>query len=110
MSDLTWVVNDLPLRYFQLTHKANGAVYDVSDSDIVVSAKFRSRGNTDESEWDEDCVKVKADLGIVSLQVPTDGLDVDPGSYELEFTVTNGVPETVLDIIVVQVKDEFPDE
>jgi hypothetical protein len=110
MSDLTWVIDDLPIRYFQLTHKSNDTVYDVSAAGVVVSAKFRARGDTDASEWTATCVKVKPELGIVSLQVPAAGLALDAGSYELEFTVTtSGVPETVLDRVTVRLVDEFPD-
>jgi len=110
MADITWTVDDRPIRYFQLYRLYNETVYDLSDSGVVVTAKFRARGDTDESLWEATCTKVKAEQGIVSVQVPASGLDVDPGSYELEFTVTdNSLPETVLDIITVRVNQEFPD-
>jgi hypothetical protein len=109
-STIVIVVNDeMPDQYFQLTNKYDNTALDISASTTTVTAKFRSRGNTDESEFEANLTKVIGGLGVVMMAWPA-ALDYTAGRYELEVTVLwDSQPQTVLDIARYRLKSEFPD-
>ena len=110
---LEWTENDLgQTKYIQLKDLAKDPVIglDITASTTTVSALFRAQGDTDESLWSVSCTKVLSLFGVVSFLIPASGLDqTAPGRYEMEFTVDfNGRPETVLDILKIKLRSEFP--
>jgi len=111
MSDLllTLTKNDTyPLIYMQLRDKFTELALDLSASTTVITAKFRAL-NATTTLWEATATKVKANLGVIYIEIPASGLDQDAGRYEIEVTVTfNSEIQTSPDIIAVKLRDEFP--
>lgn len=107
---LIWVKNDLGTKYLQIRRSYDDSALDLSLSTTTVSVKFRAINNNDASLWTASCTKVIANLGLVSYDIPADGLDQTPGRFQLEATADfDGSPETIINIIEIRLKDEFPD-
>ena len=90
-----FVGDDLPDLYFTITDDANDTPVDLSAASTVVSYKFRARYTTTVL-FTETLTKTDPTNGVVRLDWPADGLDVDAGRYEAEISVSfNSLIQTV---------------
>lgn len=81
---------------------------NVAPSTLTVNARLRTQGATTILALIA-CTKVKPDLGWVRLTWGSDTLDITPGRYEVEITITDSSTgdQTAQDLIPIDLVQDF---
>lgn len=93
LSDVVEVVayDSHPALVVQFKDNIADTFYDVSNRDWTVKARFRVHGDTGDALFTQTCAKLDSGAnGVVRMEWPSGGLDVDAGMYELEFFIERG--------------------
>ena len=110
MADVIRLVkgNSKPDIILTLTDDSTGGAIDLSSGTTSVTVKFRKQ-NTTTVLSTINCVKVSGGAtGQVQFDFAGGVLNVDPGMYEGEVTISfNGSLQTVYDVIKFRVRDDF---
>lgn len=110
MADVIRLVkgNSKPDIILTLTDDSTGGAIDLSSGTTSVSVKFRKQ-NTTTVLSTINCSKVSGGAtGQVQFDFAGGVLNVDPGMYEGEVTISfNGSLQTVYDVIKFRVRDDF---
>tara|TARA_R100001530_G_scaffold134446_2_gene109329 strand:+ start:707 stop:1039 length:333 start_codon:yes stop_codon:yes gene_type:complete len=110
MADIIRLVkgDELPIVIITLTDDVAGAALNVSATTTVVKVKFKAVGGTSTLST-ITCTNVTDGTdGKVQFNFASGVLDVDPGEYEGEITISfDGSVQTVYDVLRFRVRSNF---